>query len=59
MIEKPNYCQQSQEMHRRSASGLGKMLKELQKNVNLGPRPQTGANFARGQIASLDINKSC
>ena len=25
----------------------------------LGPRPQTGANCARGQIASLDISKSC
>ena len=36
------------------------MLKELQKKYAiLGPRPQTGANCARDQIASLDISKSC
>ena len=29
------------------------------KNANLGPRPQTAANCARDQIASLDISKWC
>ena len=35
MIQKPNYCQQSQEMHRRPSSSLGKMLKELQKKTRI------------------------
>ena len=36
-----------------------KCWKNCKKNAILGPRPQTGADCARDQIASLDISKSC